>query len=254
MDAGDRQYLNSRVQLSDLPPRLYGAAWLRTPKNIDCQNCASFVLSDSAEVYVGLAERYGAKPAWMADFTATQSNISNGAGETFTLYARRFAKGERVRLGGNVAPNAPTYIVAATYATSLNEAADLRPTQRHEVESAADVAAACIATVGSSTTVTLSRPACSALNIAFTVGVADVYALRIRYRNANADTVPLRLHLEDASHVTLHSETLHLAPTSSDKPKTHTTTTGTPINAGAYILRLHCDGEARVEVDWVELQ
>jgi hypothetical protein len=259
MDTGDRQYSDSAEAtcFSALPPILHGATWLRVPQaNSDVlDTLASFTLASDADVFVGIAEKYGDKPAWMSGYASSQSYVENAKGEKFALYARRFAKGDRVTLGANVAASAPMYVTAAVYATTLETAADLRPTVRIEAEASKIFGSgARQEKLGESEVVHFTRPLGDTVEFTFSVGVADTYAVRIRYKNVQNDTIPMLIHIEDANSAVIRSDTLSFAPTAENKLKTLGTTTGTQINAGAYRLRLCSAGKAGIVLDYVEIQ
>ncbi|MDR0711143.1 MAG: beta galactosidase jelly roll domain-containing protein [Prevotellaceae bacterium] len=259
MDTGDKQYSDSTSAtcLSALPPKLYGATWLRVPKI--CGNAsdalASFTLANDADVFVGIAEKYGSKPAWMDGYAFSQSYVENAEGEKFALYARRFAKGDKVTLGRNITASTPMYLTAAVYATTLETASDLRPAVRIEAEaSKISGSGAKQEKIGENEVVRFTHPLDNAVEFSFAVGVADTYTVRIRYRNPQNDTIPLHIRIEDANGAALRSDTVYLSPTPENKLRTLTTTTGTQINAGAYMLRLSGAGKAGIALDYVEIQ
>jgi hypothetical protein len=102
--------------------------------------------------------------------------------------------------------------------------------------------------------VRLTQPLGDAVEFAFSVGVADTYALRIRYSNMQTDTIHMLISIEDANGAVLRSDTLSFNPTPENKLRTLGTTTGTQINAGTYKLRLSNAGKAGIVLDYVEIQ
>ena len=82
-------------------------------------------------------------------------------------------------------------------------------------------------------------------------GVAREYALRFRYKNTTGAAVKARLQIVDSKGATLQDRAITF-PTTPNKWKTLSTTTGTQINAGHYRVTIT---EAKgVELDEVEVQ
>ncbi|MDR3328668.1 MAG: hypothetical protein LBS63_00985 [Prevotellaceae bacterium] len=258
MDTGDKQYADDRQEaaFSTLPPALYGATWLCVPKTTgEARLSATFSLSADANVYIGIAERYGEKPAWMKEYLPTQTYAANAARDTFTVYSRHFTKGEMAMLGPNVSGQAPMYIVAAAYGGSLEPAADLRPATRVEIAYTRYYGEGIqYLQEGERTFVHFANPTEEFVEFPFAVGVADTYAVHIRYRNQTGSAIPMLVQVEDAAGAQLHTATLKFEPTTDGKFKTLSTTTGTQINAGSYTLRLSAAGVQGLEVHYVELQ
>jgi hypothetical protein len=256
MDTGDKPYDDDGATFSALPPNLYGATYLRVPRvNGDTTQAATFALTADADVLVGMAAPEGQKPAWMEEYSFTQSYAHAADGTKYALYVRRFAKGDTVALERNISTEAPMYVVAATYATTLEQAADLRPIQRVEAEASKLVGKGVqqdqIRTNG---VVRLTQPLDDAVEFTFAVGVADTYNVGIRYMNKSDRDIPMLIQIEDANGTVMRNDQLSFKPTPDDKFKTLGTTTGTQINAGTYKLRLQNVGVAGMVVDYVEVQ
>ncbi len=256
LDTGDKLYADDEVGFSALPSNLYGATYLRAPKvNGDTTQAATFTLTAAADIFVGLAAPEGKKPAWMEEYSFTQSYAQAADGTKYALYVRRFAEGETVALERNVSTDAPMYLVAATYVTTLEQASDLRPIQRIEAEDSKPIGKGVQKdSIRTNGVVRLTQPLDNAVEFTFSVGVADTYNVNIRYMNKSDKNIPMLIQIEDANGTVMRNDQLSLEPSPEDKFKKLETTTGTQINAGTYKLRLQNVGVAGVVLDHVEVQ
>ena len=83
-----------------------------------------------------------------------------------------------------------------------------------------------------------------------TPGIGQEYALRFRYKNTTEQPVTAHLRLTDSKNVTLIDRDITFPPTP-NKFKMLSTTTGTQINAGTYVLTIDADA---VEFQNLEIQ
>ena len=83
-----------------------------------------------------------------------------------------------------------------------------------------------------------------------TPGLGQEYAMRFRYKNTSGQPIVARLLLTDAKKVVLIDRPITF-PTTPNKFKMLSTTTGTQINAGTYVLTIEADG---LEFKDMELQ
>jgi hypothetical protein len=256
LDTGDKLYADDETGYSALPSNLYGATYLRTPKvNGDTTTAASFVLTAAADVFVGLAAEANVKPAWMEEYSFTQTFAEAADGTKYALYVRRFAQGDSVVLERNVSTSAPMYLVAAVYVTTLESAVDLRPTQRIEAEESKLMGTGAKKDlIRINDIVRLTQPLDDGVEFTFSVGVADTYKVSIRYMNQTEKSIPMLIQIEDANGTVMRNDQLLFKPTPEDKFKSMGTTTGTQINAGTYKLRLQNVGVAGIALDYVEVQ
>ena len=97
---------------------------------------------------------------------------------------------------------------------------------------------------------TVYEPLTSNTTFTITPGLGQEYALRFRYKNTTGAPVKGRLTITDSKHIVLVDRQLTFPPTP-DKFKMLSTTTGTQINAGTYLLEVEADG---VEFKNLEMQ
>ena len=98
---GDRSA--DRCAVSELPSYLEGAELVLTPCDAKNSNKdqAELTFAQDCTLYVGLDSRVENIPAWMSDFTKTDSAIKTTNDLSFELYAKSVKAGDVVKLGAN---------------------------------------------------------------------------------------------------------------------------------------------------------
>ena len=112
---GDRTA--EKCAVSELPDKLSGAELVLTPCDAKASSNEQAVLTAQKDItlIVGLDSRVENVPAWMADFTKTNSVIKTTNDVTFELYAKPVKAGEVVKLGSNgQSASCMNYIVIAS--------------------------------------------------------------------------------------------------------------------------------------------
>ncbi len=111
---GDRTA--EKCAVSELPDKLSGAELVLTPCDAKASSNEQAVLTAQKDItlIVGLDSRVENVPAWMSDFTKTNSVIKTTNDVTFELYAKPVKAGEAVKLGSNgQSASCMNYIVIA---------------------------------------------------------------------------------------------------------------------------------------------
>lgn len=112
---GDRTA--EKCAVSELPDKLSGAELVLTPCDAKAsgKDQAELTIAQDCTVNVGLDSRVENVPAWMSDFTKTNSVIKTTNDVTFELYAKPVKAGEVVKLGSNgQSASCMNYIVIAS--------------------------------------------------------------------------------------------------------------------------------------------
>ena len=112
---GDRTA--EKCAVSELPDKLSGAELVLTPcdAKASSKDQAELTIAQDCTVNVGLDSRVENVPAWMSDFTKTNSVIKTTNDVTFELYAKPVKSGEVVKLGSNgQSASCMNYIVIAS--------------------------------------------------------------------------------------------------------------------------------------------
>ena len=236
LDTGQPQYSDDKICLSSLPPKLYGAEWIRGPRvwggrsNGSRDTLASFRVSEESDVFVALDARIKERPHWLQEYENTNTTIENDAtvGHLFQVYRKRYAAREKVWLGENGG------LVAVCPATTLEPAYDSKPVTTYKAANA--------------------RAAGDTLEWDMAVGVADTYSLTVKYRwlSAVADTGMLEVRL--ANGTLIKKEPVTLVSTPATKWNYINSSTGTMINAGHYKIRLITAPKEALKVDELQVQ
>ncbi|ALJ01732.1 glycoside hydrolase (plasmid) [Rufibacter tibetensis] len=247
LDTGYRQYSDGEAAFSALPPDLYGAEWVVAPKHPKVRAgvpVASFTLSAAADVYIGLDTTINPRPAWLNDFEDTKTTVENaGAGNLkFHVYKKRFPEGATVQLGNygkRTAKEAAMYVVAVNKASTMDPAYDLKPSTKYAaIEGRFNGTGIVKETVNNKEAITFKQPAANAVEWSISVGVADIYALEVRYHNPLKKTFTGKLEVFAADGTLMKEEPVEFTSTRTGKWNYLNSTTGSMINAGQYTIRL----------------
>jgi hypothetical protein len=256
LNTGDTVFVDDVSGFSSLPPILYGAEWIQTSRITKSKedNLATFTVDETSDVYISLDERLTSKPEWLKDYADARKVIETNlpGGSKLNLYARRFAKGDKIDLGSIDAEI--MYSVFVLPATTIEPAYDLKPTTRYEAETAT-LSSAEIAPEPhlNKKYVAFGKKNGASIEWQINVGVADMYALRFRYINHTGKPVSMHMKLLAADGTLMHQEKLQLTPTS-EKWATYDSSTGTTINAGHYKVILTTEGSDKLGIDYLEVQ
>jgi hypothetical protein len=120
LQVGSTLYGDRTFTVASLPSALAGAAWIRTAndsKSFTGNPLATFTISRSATVYIGVDGRESKRPFMDSSWTdsgLTFTDAEGGSTRTFHVYAKTFAAGT-VQLG----PDADTANSASMYTIAL---------------------------------------------------------------------------------------------------------------------------------------
>ena len=242
MDEGDKQYSDTDIAFTSLPPLLYGAEWLRGP--LRAGHGPRFTVEQESDVYIALDSAAGERPLWMKDYEDGGAFLRSD--RCFRVYRKRFVSSAAVVLGDEPSP----YTVAVCPVTpGLAPAYDLKPVTGYKVDSArlsgegvsrlkvyGKSAIGFAAPVGDAANTATASPATATWHIS--VGVADTYSLTFRYADTTGARKTLLMEIIDASGTVLRKENLIFAVSAAGKWGYVTTDTGGMINAGNYNVRL----------------
>ena len=146
------------------------------------------------------------------------------------------------------------YTVVVLPVTSLEPATDLRKTISYKADAAGLKGNGVTLDTLSGKKVVKFNAAEGSAEFALTPGVADLYALRVKYYNQTNQTFSAKMQLIAADGSIMKEEQLSFKPVAKNKSGTVATNTGTSINAGNYklvITGLQANGLA---VSGIEMQ
>ncbi|WP_255486798.1 malectin domain-containing carbohydrate-binding protein [Mucilaginibacter sp. SP1R1] len=254
LDIGQKQYTNSNITFSNMPPVLYGADWICTSNNMPDQP-ATFTVNVDADVFVAMDTNPENRPAWLNDYENTGLFIENdaGGGHRLQFYRKRFKKESNVLLGENTGKY--MYTVAVLPVTRLEPATDLRKIISYKPESAEVQGSGVIRdTLNGKKVIRFEKGATGSVLFPIAPGVADLYTLRIKYYNQTANVLKAKMRLLAADGTVMKEEDLSFKPVPKNKSGTVSVTTGTSINAGNYRLVLTGTGANDLYISGIEMQ
>lgn len=254
MDIGANLYSDTSIRISNLPSQLFGADWLQTanqPKTAP----AKFTMADKGNVYIAMDAVAELRPEWLKSYEVTGLHIQTDAngGQQLPLYRKNFNKGDVVTLGQN--PGRMMYAVAVLPDVTLAPATDLRKTVNFRADNAEIKGSGAVAdTLSGRRVVRFSQPTGSSVAIAITPGVADLYALRIKYYNFTNKPLTGKMQLLAADGTVMKEEMLTFKTVAKGKSGTIATTTGTSINAGNYKVIITAIDAEGLNLSGIEMQ
>jgi hypothetical protein len=255
MDIGDTSYTDATICFSQLPPALFGADWIKSPEHISAKPiAATFTVNKASDVYVAINAKPKECPVWMKGFLPAGLSLQTdeNGGTTFSLYKKRFTTGTPIVLGP--CTGGERYTVAVLPITTLAPAIDLKKTISYKVAEAAIAGGVTRDTMNNKRVLRFTKPAGGKIIFKISAGVADKYALRLKYHNGGLKTLTATMQLQAADGTILETEALNFKPVRKNKTGTVATTTGTSINAGNYEVILTASDAEGLIITGLEMQ
>jgi hypothetical protein len=250
LDIGDKVYTDADIRFAELPPVLFGADWIKTAQGSN-HKPVTFKTNKDCNIYIG-AE--GA-PTWLKDYEVTGLTLKTdeNGGRTFNLYRKIFPKNAVVKIGSEADHN--SFLIAALPVTHMEPATDLRRTISYKADNAI-LSGTGIGTdtLAGKKVVRIGEGAKGTVAFNIAPGVADTYAIRIKYYNNTQQTFTAKMELSAADGTIMKSEMLKFKPVQKNKSGTVATTTGTSINAGNYKVILTPTEANGLVISAIEIQ
>jgi beta-galactosidase len=264
LNTGDKQYADTSIEFTELPPNLYGAEWIRMPAFISSEllpeGWASFFLRGNADVFIALDARITQLPAWLKDFEDTKTFVKNSCASenSFRLYRKRFTAPLGIALGPNgklQSGTAMMYTVMVTPVTTLQPAFDLKSVTGYKMPQAVIKGDGVERqTINNRDAVLFTKPVGGQVTFTIDIGVADMYSLTFRYNNPASKPCKATWQLIAADGTLMKTEAMELTNTREGKWNYFTTTSGTMINAGKYTVRITAEDAQGVAVGGLDVQ
>lgn len=242
MDIGDKQFIDSSVEFTSLPPNLYGAEWIQTSED---GGDFVFKVNAVADVFVALNES-DAKPA---DYEDTKTQITNSEGDKFMVFRKRFSANNQVSISGNMR------MIAIVPPSELEPAYDLKTVTTYKATDAKLAGQSIVKqNLMDKQRVIFKESSGGILEWSIGVGVADTYSLTIKYHNPFSKTLKAKIEFLSADGTLMKTEHAEFAPTKSGKWNYLNTNTGSMINAGSYKVRLIAIDAKELAIDALDVQ
>ncbi|MES2447419.1 MAG: malectin domain-containing carbohydrate-binding protein [Bacteroidota bacterium] len=250
MDIGDKQYSDEEIEFTSLPSNLYGAEWIRTSNKT--KQIIDFKVNTSADVFVLVDEK--SKLTWLSGYENTKSVAVNSAGVKFNVFRKRFAKGDKVKLGEE-SLNTAMYTVAILPPTNLEPAYDLKTVTSYKATEAHLRGNGLMKKdLMGRARVVFNENENSVLEFKIATGVADIYSLTLKYHNPFNENLKAKLEFLSADGTLMKTENLELTPTKEGKWNYVNTNTGSMINAGSYLVRIIATETKGLYIDALDVQ
>jgi beta-galactosidase len=247
LNTGNKQYSDSNIAFTALPPTLYGADWIQMPAVDKLSNWASFTVADDADVFIAMDSSLQ-KPDWLKEYEDTKMVMQN-IRHNFKLYRKRFAANAKVTLGEGLR------CVIVTRVTTLQPPFDQKPTTSIKMDQATNTKEGTDRqTINKRESVVFTKPAGAQIDFTITPGVADVYSITIRYSYIGTETRKGQWQLIQADGTVMKTEAIEFTNTREGKWNYFTTTTGSMINAGKYTVRITATDAEGVAIGGLDVQ
>jgi beta-galactosidase len=267
LNTGDKQYADSDVAFTALPPTLYGAEWIQMPSIKPEAAQVSFTVTADADVFIAV-DSSQPRPDWMKDYEETKTTLQNTKPTTFKLYRKRFTGNSRVVLDSVGAPvsredaNLPLHrrgpgggLVIVTPVTTLQPPFDQKATTSYKMDQAVTSGEGVTRqTINKRESVVFTKPAGGQADVTINTGVGDVYSITFRYYNPSTQIRKATWQLIQADGTVLKTEPMEFTTTREGKWNYFTTTSGSMINAGKYTIRITATDAEGVAIGGVDVQ
>ena len=257
MNIGEKSFSDSDIEFVALPPVLYGAEWIKTPRQIvpkDNSELASFRINEDADIYLGVDASLENTPEWLTSFVSLKQKIvTTEPDKEYRIYQKTFSKDETVKLmPTDISKEHGMYFIAAVPVTSLDDPIDLRTSVRYEAE-AGNI-------FGNSKMTNFMGKTCihvpnknSSIAFKFQVGLASKYGLEFRYMNMGDHAIEADVEIRAADNRLMWSGIWSFL-SANVKWQSLRTDTQTTINAGEYTIKITPKENESFYFDWVKVK
>jgi hypothetical protein len=206
------------------------------------------------DVYIAMDCPPAARPAWLKEYEVTGLYVENdyNGGHKMPLYRKRFRPVHSITMGEN--KGELMFTVFAVPVTNMEPATDLRKTISYNIQDAIVQGGAVKDTLSGKKVARLGKSAGSSVAFAISPGVADLYAIRIKYYNFTDKVLTGKMQLLAADGTLMKEEELTFKTVAKGKSGTVATSTGTSINAGNYKLVITGLDAEGLSISGVEIQ
>ncbi|MBD1420587.1 malectin domain-containing carbohydrate-binding protein [Sphingobacterium chuzhouense] len=240
MDIGQRYDSVQQLSFQQLPGFLYGADYFQVRKMTED---LSFTFRHPTNFYLlANAEQSG--------YEFMDDSVMNNKGQHLQVYRKVLHKDEEWHLS----KDAQAELVVFQQQSGLQPAFDLKKTDTYKANEATNYQS--MAKVDFQKQDRLQYTENNGwMEFEIKVGVADVYALTLKYHNASKETKQATIELITMDDVVLKpAEQVRLEPTREGKWNYIDTDTGTMINAGTYRIRVKSIDAKDIYIDAVDVK
>ena len=247
LDIGDRQFSEEPVTINSLPSSLFGADWVQLSTKKETR-IFTRELSADKDIYLAI-DHAVTNTARAQGFENTQTSIITDANHstTYSVYKKRFAKGETVSIAVD-----SSVILCLQPANNMQPAYDLKPVTQYRTNVAKSGEGVLKDSVNGRFCVLVRTGSQAIVDYPIQTGVADRYSITIKYFYDKEQAVKGKLQLIGPGNTMMQEEEVSFGFTRPGKWNQFTVNTNSQINAGNYIVRLvveHASGLAFSSID-----
>ncbi len=244
-EEGYNAFWTARGDFRSLPPRLSGATQIYYRDTIKMTDL-SFILSDTADLYVGIRDSLPEK--WMKGYEDTRQVIELSNGQLYGVWRKRFPAGI-VNVNLEKLP-----IILIQPAIDMQPAYDLKPVTAYKTNVAKFTGAVAKEQFEKREVAMLKDENKTAVEWPILTGVADIYSVTLKYYWPGEQPVNATLELIGPGDSRMMTQPVNLTFTRQGKWNQVTVNTGTQINAGNYIVRLITEKAKGLAISGIDVQ
>jgi hypothetical protein len=256
-DTGNKQYTDQEWTYVELPAGLYGADYFITPEYVKSKAnvIANFIVTEDVNVFIAWGGENKSISKWLSGYEEMDTYLTTNEqkGRNYYVYRKRFEKGDKVELYNPRSEK--MYNIAVLPISTLHPPHDLKPKISFKTADVAQYSEGIEKTIlDKREALLISNDAQQEVSWMLYPGVADIYALSIRYSNMQNKEMKGLLELYSVDGTLMSTEDIEFTATRKDKWNYIDVTTKTMINAGEYILRLKTENSKGLVVYDLEMQ
>jgi hypothetical protein len=253
LDLYAKQYTNSEASFTKLPSEVFGADYIQFALNESTMKSGSFVCKEDAKVYVFIDAKINLNLNWLSNYTKILETAKNSQGTEFSIFTKKFTKGEPVIFGENP-ENSSMYSIAVVPIYDMGGVDDARPTLLLEAENAKFTGEGVVkGTFKKSDYVEYTQTTPNSVQFEVKPGVAAIYLMRFKYMNTSDTAIKVNFKIEDANGIVVKKDVIEFS-VAADKWKILNTSSGGYINAGSYTISLESTEMKGLRLDSLEFQ
>ncbi|MGG9960832.1 malectin domain-containing carbohydrate-binding protein [Ferruginibacter sp. SUN106] len=249
LDVGDKQFENASIQFNSLPSNLFGADWIQL-RSKEAEWVFQHHFYSSTDLFLSIKE--GEKATGLLtgfENTNTQIITDEDNGTKYNVYRKRFAKDDTMIININ-----SNIILCMQPVTNMQPAYDLKPTISYRPATAKLIGDSLIRSmINEKETISFNKNK-TAIEWNINIGAADIYSLNLRYTNPADKNLSGTLQIIMADGTVMKNEKITFTPAKPGKWNYISTTTGSMVNAGNYIIRITADDAVGVGISGLDVQ
>lgn len=253
LDIGDKIFPESNIAVHNLSPKMFGAYWLLFENsNI---NKVAYLANTDIDLYVGIDTTTMRISSILSSYEKSGDFVQTDevGGRKYSLFRKRFKKGEQLVFSKNDFDISRAIFIIQRV-DQMQPAYDLKPTKSYKADVATfNISVAKELFSGSDRTI-IKSDAPAEIIWPIAPGVADVYAITVKYYSPSEEDIDATLQLFDVSNNKMLDEKVQFKFTREGKWNYITVNTGSMINAGNYKVKLITKNAKGVMVSNIDVQ